>query len=314
MFASFVKKVFATNPGGRVTRPTPPTALTVEALADRIVPSSVEFREQEPNNPSGPHTAIIIGDSGADSFVVNYDGEGGITVTDEGGAVHSHANVNRINITTHGGDDVVRFRLTDTLVRDLVMNVNLNGGHDRFTGTLNGDIAANVDLTAIVSGSAGDDLLTMYGTPTAPARANDSLTDGLAINTGGMRIGSGATLNLSMWGGGDEDRIFADYTGELDGVLQLDLRGEDKQDVVSAIVNLQNGSSGQVGTDARAARVSGGADNDNLTFFIFNPPNGTHLTHRAVIDGGWDLFYWANNDTGHRTNNVTATEVEVDFH
>jgi hypothetical protein len=169
-------------------------------------------------------------------------------------------------------------------------------------------------MNVTVSGGAGDDLLTMYGTPTAPARANDHLTDGLAINPGGMRVRTGATFNLSMWGGGDDDRIYADYTGELDGVLRLDLRGEDKQDTVSAIVNLQNGSTGQVGTDSRAARVSGGADNDNLTFFIYNPPDGTHLTHRAVIDGGWDWAYWANNDVGHRTNNVTAVEVEVDYH
>jgi hypothetical protein len=314
MFTSLAKKVFATQADRRITRPTPPATLGVEALGDRIVPSTVNFCEQTQNDSSSPHTAIIIGDSGDNTFVVHYNGGGEITITDEGGAFHTHSNVNRINITTHGGNDVVRFALDGNLVRDLELNVNLNGGNDRFTGTLAGNIATNRDLTVGIYGGAGNDLLTMYGTETAPARANDHLTNGLAINPGGMRINSGATFDLTMWGGDNDDRIFADYEGELDGTLLHSLHGEQKQDTVSAIVTLLNGSTGHVGTDARAAVVAGDSDNDNLTFFIYNPPDGTHLTHRAVIDGGWDWAYWANNDVGHRTDNVTPVGIEADYH
>ena len=64
-----------------------------------------------------------------------------------------------------------------------------SAANDRFTGTLNGDISLNDRLEAWVDGC---DLITMYGTPTAPARANDHLTDGLAINENGLRIAPGA--------------------------------------------------------------------------------------------------------------------------
>jgi hypothetical protein len=312
MFTSWLKKVSGIVASSNSTR-RPSARLDVEALGDRIVPS-VDFVPQTQNDPSSPHTAIIIGDSGADTFVVRYDGSGGITVTDEQGAFHSHDNVTGINITTHSGNDVVRFVLDGTLTRDLDLNVNMVNGNDRFTGTLEGNILANVDLSAYISGGAGDDLLTMYGTETAPARANDHLTNGLAINPFGMRIGSGATLDLTMVGDGDDDRIYADYDGELDGTLQLKLLGEEHQDTVSAIVELRNGSTGRVGSVARSALVHGGTDNDNVTFFIYNPPDGTHLTHRARIDGGYDFFYWANDDIGFYTNNVTAVEVERPFH
>jgi hypothetical protein len=313
MFTSLVKKVFATQADRRITQPTPPAALKLEALGDRIVPSSVDFRPQTQNDSSSPHTAFINGDNGANTFVVRYDGDGGITITDEDGSFHSHSNVSRIQITGDSGNDVVRFALDSTLRRDLEVNVSLNGGNDRFTGTVAGNMLYDIDLTVNVSGGAGNDLLTMYATETAPARANDHLTDGLTINPGGMYIRSGATFDLTMTGDGDYDRIYADYEGQMDGVLQLNLRGGEKQDTVSAIVRLLDGSTGQVGTDTRAAVVAGDSDNDNLTFFIYNP-DGTHLTHRAVIDGGWDWAYWANNDVGHRTDNVTAVEVEADYH
>ncbi|HVK14252.1 MAG TPA: hypothetical protein VM597_36260 [Gemmataceae bacterium] len=281
------------------------TGLGVEQLADRLVPATFSF-------DGATNTAFVTGELfGSDAITILHHGDGTVTASDELGNTRNFAGVDRIVVKTHGGSDVVRYKLDGTLTRDMRIDVDLdevleevaNSGNDRFTGTLNADISNFNRLEVNVYGGYGDDLITMYGTPTAPARAGDSLTDGLAINDNGLRIGVGSELDLALRGGLGNDRIFADYQGELDGLLNLEANGQEGDDVVSAVVRLQAGSTGQVGTSTTPARVTGFWGTDSLRFHVFdNSGNGRPVF--AQINGGEDPFVSLETDVGSRTANV----------
>lgn len=288
--------------------------LAIDTLEDRAVPSVSQtiFTEASTTN-NNLNVWQVNGSSGADTLVVHHNGAGSFTVTDETGTTfNSPANIaiDKLIVRGQGGSDVVRYVLDSDVTRDVIVNVYLGTGNDRFTGTMRGDISDGQKMTMLVQGDGGADLMTMYATPTVPERANDHLTDGAAVNANGMHIGTGAKLDLKMLGNAGNDRIFFDYTGEQDGTLQFDLRGDDNKDVVSAVVNLQAGSTRGVGTSA-PARVAGNRDNDNLTFKIFNNSGDNDIVQNAQIDGGLDVF-WADNDVGRRTANVTPKYLETD--
>jgi hypothetical protein len=281
--------------GGRTGKRHHTAGLRVEPLPDRLVPATFSYN-------SATDTLTVEGDYwGADSLVVLDHGDGTVTVTDQAGETVNFAEVDRLVVNTHWGNDVVRYKLDGTVVRDMSVEVDLGEGNDRFTGTLNRDISAYDRLHVGVVGHGGDDLITLYGTPTAPARANDHLTDGLAINDGGLRIGTGGELSVLLLGAGGNDRIFLDYQGDLDGILNFQLFGVDGEDTVSAVVRLQHGSAGQVGTSDGAAWVDGWSGTDRLTFHVFDD-SGAYRPVFAVIDGGED--WWQETDRGSRTWNV----------
>jgi hypothetical protein len=273
--------------------------LGVEKLDDRLVPATFSF------DPA-TNTAFVTGELfGSDAIVIRHHGDGTVTASDELGNTRNFADVDRLVVKTHGGSDVVRYVLDGLLVRDMRIDVDLdevleevvNSGNDRFTGTVNADISNFNRLEVNVYGGWGDDLITMYGTPTAPVRAGDFLTDGLAINENGFRIGFGGELDLRLLGGMGNDRIFADYQGRLDGVLKLSANGQEGDDVVSAIVRLQDGSLGRVGTSTEPARVAGSGGNDTLRFHVFDD-SGNDRPVSARIDGSY------GTDSGTRTGNV----------
>ncbi|HVK13092.1 MAG TPA: hypothetical protein VM597_30345, partial [Gemmataceae bacterium] len=250
------------------------------------------------------NTAFVEGDLfGSDAIVILHHGDGSVTVSDELGNTRDFTDVNRLVVNTHWGDDAVRYKLDGTLTRDMDIDVDLADGNDRFTGTLNADISSYDSLNVAVNGGGGNDLLTMYGTPTAPARANDFLTDGLAINEGGLGVGWGAQLNIEFDGGDGNDRIFVDYRGELDGFLMIDADGGGGDDTVSAIARMTANSIGQVGRLGNPSAVRGGTGIDALTFHVFDI-SGNNRPVLAQIDGGEDWWLPYETDRGSRTGNV----------
>ena len=247
-----------------------------------------------------------------DFITVLHHGDGTLTVSD---VVHvlDFSDVDGLVVSTDSGNDVVRYTLDGPLVRGMGIDVYLGDGNDRFTGTLNRDLLAG-PLDTDVYGQGGDDLITMYGTPTAPSIANDHLTDGLAINTNGLRIAQGAVLGGHLSGGGGNDRIYEYYEGELNGVVHISMAGGAGEDNLGATVRVWSGSTGRVGSSTNPARMSGGEGSDGLWFYVFNN-SGNSVDVNAEIDGGEDPWWWPyDTDTGSRTENVRHTGgIEEDY-
>ena len=281
--------------------------LRVERLDDRLVPTTFSF-------DADTRTAFVDGDLfGSDAITVRHHGNGSVTVSDKLGNGRRFVDVDRFVVNTWFGDDVVSYQLDGTLTRNMDIVVRLDGppdirpdrfvpGRDRFTGTLDADIAAFNRLGVSVHGGAGTDLITMYGTPTAPVRAGDFVTDGLAINEGGLHIGFGAELDLDLDGGEGNDRIFVDYRGELDGLLTFDTDGGGGDDTVSVVARTTVGSAGQVGKNGDPSAVRGGFGSDDLMLHVFGE-NGNNRPVFAQIDGGEDAD-GGETDRGSRTGNV----------
>jgi hypothetical protein len=271
--------------------------MRLEALDDRLVPATFGY-------DTATDTMSIAGTVWADTITVIDHGDGRVTASDETGTPFTFGDVDRLYVTTFGGDDVVRYKLDGVVERDLEVDVELGGDDDRFTGTLNRDIAESERLTVTVYGGGGDDLITLYGTPTAPARAGDWLTNGLTINAGGLKIGTGAALIARLDGGDGGDRVYADYQGELNGTLHVVALGGGGADIVSALVRLQAGSWGQVGSGVLSpSAVSGGTGADDLTFHVFDE-SGNARPVLATIHGGETARTPSEPDRGSRTQNV----------
>jgi hypothetical protein len=320
MSASMLKNVFKAILGRQGVSQTRRKVVTVaprlEALEDRLVPTAGFNTAVGIDHGQHINIGFLDGTDKADHFTIRDNGQGGVDITGDHGFHAVGTNLDRLVVLTFGGDDTVRYSLTGNRSRDFLVAVRLGDGNDRFTGTLNRDINANRQMKVIVDGEAGDDLITMYGTPTAPNRAGDHLTDGLAINQNGLRIAAGASLELDLDGGqglfNGNDRIFVDYQGELDGLLQIHARGGDGSDIVEVQLNLQAGSTGQVGqSSVFPATVEGGSGSDTLLFEIKQDP-ASHCAVFAHMNGGED-FFGDDFDVGRHTDNVSEEGLEAHF-
>src|SRR5262249_54590954 len=103
----------------------------------------------------------------------------------------------------------------------------------------------------------------------------------------------GARANLNVDGGDGTDKVSVTYAGVLNGRLDINAKGGNDNDTVSAIVTLGAGSNGVF-----RGRVKGGNGNDNLTFNILGATAAVAID--AVLDGG------AGTDTCVATANVTV--------
>lgn len=268
----------------------------LEALDSRLVPTSFSA---DANN------YYIDGDYWADdTLTVRAHGGGGFTVTDAAGVEFTIPAGKELIVHTHFGNDVVRYATDGTFSgTDSRVYVDLGEGNDRFTGTLNRDLTNDSLLQVRVAGFGGDDLITLYGTPTAPVRANDRLTDGLAINAGGMSISGGSELRAYLNGGDGEDRVLFDYEGDLDGRIDLLAEGRGGDDEVGANLALHGSSSGSLdGT------IEGGTGSDSLTFRVVDFTDGDVDVDAEVY--GYQQVPWYpdvfSTDTVVRTANVTV--------
>src|SRR5207237_4511079 len=101
-----------------------------------------------------------------------------------------------------------------------------------------------------------------------------------AINSNGMLMDGASYLEVGGHGGSGNDRIFFNYDGELDGLIDMTLDGESGNDHIEAAMNLRAGSTGLVGRLHLAsnfdpmAKVDGGSGDDSLSFKIFDHSNG----------------------------------------
>lgn len=299
MFRSTLAKLFPARRTGSSRRS--PFSPRLEALDSRLVPTTVT---------SDATFYYVDGDYWAnDSLVVIAHGGGGFTVTDAAGLGFTIPAGKELKVRTHFGNDVVRYATDGTFSgTDSRVSVDLGEGNDRFTGTLNRDLTNGTFLKVDVRGTGGNDLITLYGTPTAPTRANDHLTDGLAINTGGMSISATSELQAYLDGGGGDDRILFDYEGDLDGEVHLLAEGRDGNDEVGADLTL-NGSS----TGLLDAWVEGDGGSDILRLRVFDFSGG-NVDVDADIYGDDDLAMWPDylsNDEAFHTGNVTVYRCEI---
>jgi hypothetical protein len=274
----------------------------LEGMEDRLVPTSLGVYS---SYAGLSNVAVITGTDQPDTITIHHhndqDGNAVITVHDSTGYAETRiGKIDNIYIDTGKGDDVVRYSLTGDLTRSMRIEAHLGQGNDRFTATLDHDINADRNLKMFLYGEEDNDLITVYGTPTAPDRLGDFLENGMAINAGGLKVGAGGLLRVDADGGTGADQIFFDYDGELDGTLLVRLKGRAGSDLVSANLNLRDGSTGQVGEAGTSSSVWGGDDEDHCIFMIkASHDTFAHCPVYAEIDGG------GNGNTGEFTDVVT---------
>src|SRR5262245_49188978 len=131
----------------------------------------------------------------------------------------------------------------------------------------------------------------------APGHDTMNINAGSLTGNDNLDILAGSKLALDLDGQGGDDQISVTYGGELDGKLVLRANGNDGDDIVSARLNLDAGSTGHVsGPDNAAgfetpALVFGGYGNDILTFTVHKDDPTDPATVNAQINGGGDIFF-----------------------
>lgn len=311
MFRSIFTTLFASQPAGsRAKRAT--FKPQVETMESRLMPSvSVH---------SSGHDSYVDGDYwGNDNLTVRAFGDGSYKVEDNQGHSVSVPSGMKLHVYTHFGDDTVRFvtgnfnSLTIPNFAPSDVDVDLGEGNDKFTGTFNKDIGFLNQVIVNVHGQGGDDMIALYGQPVAPIRSGDNLTDGSAINTGGLFIDGSSSLEVGIFGDSGNDKLFFNYDGQLIGNMDMELDGGSGNDQVEARVNIRAGSLGVFGQTGahgvmettQLARVDGSSGNDKLIFAVVDNSNG-HVDVNAVIRGRvpTDLTAAFDFDTAKHTSNV----------
>ncbi|MGH7177682.1 MAG: hypothetical protein ACREJC_09905 [Tepidisphaeraceae bacterium] len=247
-------------------------------------------------------TLTLTGTNAADSIVVTHDGRsGGITVSDAGTVVETRSNVAAVIVNGGAGNDLVTYNLVDTVRQSFFFKLRGGDGNDTLTASLLGfDITNSSTLEVSFDGQNGNDTARIV-THTSTNRTN---------------IFSGSILRSDLIGGPGRDDLRFDYQGELDGVLQPQMKGDDGDDVLIAKVVLNAGSTGRINdpdsltpsTSAIPSLLRGDFDSDILDYRVTDNSGGNALVF-ARIDGGISLF---DNDRGTRTANVSSIFLESD--
>jgi hypothetical protein len=291
----------------------------LEAMESRLVPT-VSL------HVSG-NDAYVDGDYwGNDNLTVRAFGDGSYKVEDNAGhSVLVNGAGMKLHVNTYWGNDTVRYvtgdfnsaTIADHAASDV--DVDLGEGNDKFTGTINKDIGFLNQVILNVHGSGGDDMIAVYGTAVAPNRSGDNITNGKAINTGGLFIDGSSHLAVGIFGDGGNDRLFFDYDGVLNGNLDLEVDGGSGNDHIEAKSNIRAGSLGFFGNTGflqtnQLARVDGGSGNDSLAFRIFDHSNG-QVDIQAVIRGrvATDLTSVFDSDAALHTSNVSVVLCQTDI-
>jgi hypothetical protein len=243
------------------------TMPTLETLEDRTVPAStVSF---------GAGTLSIVGDNTSNVVTINDAGTGGIgsvSVTADGVTTSNTALITSLSITvnTLGGNDVVRYNLSDDLQtgQSRTLNANLGDKNDFFQATSlqdgvgnTADLISGSSLTFNINGQKGRDRIFF-----------DFTKD--------MDVETTAALIINANGGLDRDTIALNYQGATNGTLNFNLNGNQDRDRVAAYVAL-NGSS----TGAVTGQVRGQAGDDFLAW-VASISNSFTGTATGTLDGG----------------------------
>jgi hypothetical protein len=169
--------------------------------------------------------------------------------------------VTTINFTTGNRNDNVQYNLLGALfLSPRNITGDLRRGNDTFRASIGGDLASG-QLSLNVLGSDGNDTLTadvnrnLFGSARLDiafdgGRGRDTLavdatTDPTNLAGPGVDIGIVTSLNANLVGGRDRDTISLNYSGDLDG--NLDLRGngggqQSDRDILTANVELDPSS------------------------------------------------------------------------
>jgi hypothetical protein len=107
----------------------------------------------------------------------------------------------------------------------------------------------------------------------------------ITFNANGVNLDATSRLNLETCSGGGADNVTLNYSGQMNGELDVDLQGGPGNDTMNAILTLAKGSTGRV-----RGRVSGGLGDDTMSFRVFDNSNpggkSTLSLLDAVLDGG----------------------------
>ena len=227
-------------------------------------------------------TLTVTGTSDPEHVKLNDDGAGSVSVKGTGLSTQNFNGVDKIVINMRGGEDKVTYNLNGALSTARTINPDLGDGDNTFTANIKADL--NADLTIDATGGGDDDVMT--------------------INSDNVNVAKGVTFKADMDGKGGKDTITTNYSGVLDGTLDLLNKGGDKKDTLKMVLTALDGSTGKVGKNGDATAVEGNGAGDNLRLEV-RVPAGVQVFAEARGNGG--------KDTCHRTANVTSSSVNTDF-
>jgi hypothetical protein len=282
------------------------TSLHLEALEDRCCPNGVTYN-------SLLHTLTLTGNTSSNTFTVRDSGNGTVSATVVDAHGHQTAltksGVQHVAIQSTAGNDRVNYTLLNRLTKSEAITLNLGKGTD--TVSLNfakGSSAPNLSI-AVQGAQSADHIDAVFGAiqnthlnfttnlGTGPsqfhAALNGALTgtanvnlsvkangpyDGMNVQVHG-NIASTAALSITERGGPGKDTFHADYWGQVNGHLTINLIGGSQFDWIESTVTLAAGSTGWV-----YDKLLGSPGNDLLMLRLYTA--GTHLHSRtAIIDG-----------------------------
>lgn len=224
-------------------------------------------------------TMFILGDSSANTVEIKDQGDGTINATitsSTNTATRDATRINSIVVLARGGADTVKYELGNPLTTARALLFDLGAGNDAATLNASAGVSSSALLAAVYGGEGIDDIQASIGT-----------------------IAYGAYAGVALDGGAGDDSVAATFTGQLDGALALAVAGGLDNDKVSAVLDIDPGSTGYL-----AVAALGGSGDDNLTLNVNDNSGGggdsTLAYLLAVLDGG------AGTDTCVHTDNVAV--------
>ena len=283
------------------------TFLNLEALEDRCCPSGVTYN-------STLHQLTLTGNSTSDTFTIRDSGNGTVSasVTDAHGhtTTLSKSGVQKIAIQAPTGNDHVNYTLLNRLTASEQISLNLGTGTDTVSFDFSKGVSAPSLSINVQGDQAADRVNAVFGAiqnthlnfttnlGTHPsqfnAALNGALTGTAAVNLSvkangpydGMNvqvhgnIAATAALSITERGGPGKDTFHADYWGQVNGHLTVNLTGGSQFDWMESTLRVAAGSSGWV-----SDKIFGSPQDDLLILRLYDA--GTHLhSHTAVINGG----------------------------
>jgi hypothetical protein len=170
--------------------------------ARRFVPRLLAFDERcLPTVTAAivPGTTIlqITGDANANTITITDNGTAnGVTVVGDGQTFTFTDTIAAITVDAGGGDDVVTYNLTSTLVSSRNIDVHLGAGNDTFTANMsNQGLAPFISLDISTYGEGGKDALT--------------------LNAQNFNTDSNSILNIDYVGGPGKNSVNFNYSPGL---------------------------------------------------------------------------------------------------
>ncbi len=237
---------------------------------------------------TGLRTVTVTGDSVAENWTINHNGNGRVQITGPVSATRN--NVQQLNVRTNGNTDTVTYNLNGNLVAGFNLDVdtgddgllNIVGTDDRFTANLKGNL--NRSLKINVQTRSNLDRIVV--------KANRSTL------AAGVRIASGRTLDLNLQAGDQGDTIDVSYQGDMDGKLKIAALGDggggvfNGGDIINATVIMDNGSghiTGQGGIGTLDMKLEGNGGTDRFSALVADHSGGNVNIAQALVTSGAGL-------------------------